>query len=301
MVAKAWSNLLLEFKCSSIGLHRWVIATSCWPAKVVFTDRETGISCDVQMLGWCLKRVRSQKYHPFALMRHLVCCGSTRPQCRFSMPGFLKRLSFRQIWVCQPSVMCLLWHTTGIVCSLSVKNKSQLGLVKKSGERQQCCDNSRVKGVNMRREFHAWQVCRMAPVFSLFTHANEQYADEQTWAQPCLPTAQNWQEACWCGSATSLWIPVCVADSDGFVRDWCFSPCKWGFCYVLSVGYSWCFWQLEHSKVVLFQTVYTLKSPWNCILIASYSLKLHISCSNNVVVGLYVLRNLQVNSKPVEY
>lgn len=30
----------------------------------------------------------------------------------------------------------------------------------------------------------------MAPVFSLFTHANEQDADEQTWAQPPLPAAQ---------------------------------------------------------------------------------------------------------------
>lgn len=42
------------------------------------------------------------------------------------------------------------------------------------------------KGVNTRRKFHAWRVCRMAPVFSLFTHTNEQYADEQTWAGPRL-------------------------------------------------------------------------------------------------------------------
>ena len=28
------------------------------------------------------------------------------------------------------------------------------------------------------------KLCRMAAVFSLFTHANEQYADEQTWARP---------------------------------------------------------------------------------------------------------------------
>lgn len=54
-----------------------------------------------------------------------------------------------------------------------------VGPCQKSGVRQQCCDNPRVKGVNTRREFHAWQVLRMAPVFYLFTHANERYADEQ--------------------------------------------------------------------------------------------------------------------------
>lgn len=157
--------------------------------------------------------VCDQTHHPRALMRHLVCFASTRPQSHLSMQSlsfflFFKALVLRQIFLCQPSVLCLVWHTTGIVCSLSLKNKSQLGPVKKWGEKQQRCDNPRVKGVNMRREFHAWQVCRMAPVFSLFTHANEQYADEQTWAQPRLPAAQNWLEACLCGSTCSLWIPL---------------------------------------------------------------------------------------------
>lgn len=82
------------------------------------------------------------------------------------------------------------------------KKQITLGPCQKSRESQQCCDNPRVKGVNMRREFHAWQVRRMAPVFSLFIHANEQYADEQTWAGPCL-LHKNWQEACWCGSPTT--------------------------------------------------------------------------------------------------
>lgn len=175
--------------------------------------------------------------------------------------------------------MCLLWHTTGIVCSPSLKNKSQLGLVKNQ-ERQQCCDNPRVKGVNMWREFHAWQVRRMASVFSLFTHANEQYADEQTWAQPRLPAAQSWHKACWCGSVTSPQIPlVCCRIWWLFKRLMHFRlqaqslPCT--VSRIFSVFGS--NWNSLSSKLC------SLKSPWNCILIASYLLKLHISCSNTVL------------------
>lgn len=165
-------------------------------------------------------------------MRHRVCCGSTRPQCHFSLHA-AKALVLGQIFLCQPGVLC---DTTEIVCSFSL-SKSQLGLVKKSGERQQRCDNPRVKGVNMRREFHAWRVGRMAPVFSLFTHANEQYADEQTWAQPLLPAAQNWQEACLCGSATFMQIPLCVVVSPGFweIDAFFFFSCQQDFWRVLSV------------------------------------------------------------------
>lgn len=51
-----------------------------------------------------------------------------------------------------------------------------------------CCHKSKAteyclskgKGEKLGREFHAWRVERMAPVFSLFEHANELYADEQT-------------------------------------------------------------------------------------------------------------------------
>lgn len=179
----------------------------CW---VTDSMTHAGTLCDVQMLFLrrCLKSVWSRKYHPFALMRHHVCCGSTRPR----MSHAVKALVLGQIFLCQPGV---LRDTAEFVCSFSL-SKSQLGLVKKSGERQQRCDNPRVKGVNMRREFHAWRVCRMAPVFSLFTHANEQYADEWTWAQPLLPAAQNWQKACLCGLATFMQIPLCVVVSHGF-------------------------------------------------------------------------------------
>lgn len=177
-----------------------IIATSCWPCKGCFRWLAVWCTlafCDVQThSGWCRKCVWSQKYHPLALMRHLVCCWSTQPQCHFSMQGFLKHLSLGKFssasQVCYVSCVVHNWN-----CLFTfAKKQITVGPCQKSGERQQRCDNPRVKGVNMRREFHAWQVCRMAPVFSLFTHANEQYADEQTWAQPRLPAAQNWQEAC---------------------------------------------------------------------------------------------------------
>lgn len=70
---------------------------------------------------------------------------------------------------------------------VDITEQIAVGPCQKSGVWQQCCDNPRVKGVNTRREFHAWRVRRMAPVFYLFTHANEQYADEQIWDQPRLP------------------------------------------------------------------------------------------------------------------
>ncbi len=211
MYATSWSNLLLDFKCCSIGLPScWILQPHAGQAKVVFSDWlctiHSGILCDVQThSGWCLKRVWSQKYHPFALMRHLVCHGTTWPQCHFSMQSFLKHLSLGK-FSCQPSVFCVA-HYWNCLFALT-KKQMAVGPCQKSGERQQRCDNPRVKGVNMRREFHAWQVRRMAPVFSLFTHANEQYADEQTWAQPRLHAAQNWQEVCCCGSATSSRIPL---------------------------------------------------------------------------------------------
>lgn len=124
---------------------------------------------------------------------HTSSVVSTQTQCHFRMQVFfffLKHLSLGKSFLCHPSVLHVLCGTVlELFCSLSLRNKSQLGLVKNQ-ERQQRCDNPRVKGVNTRREFHAWEVCRMAPVFSLFTHANEQYADEQTWAQPRLHAAQ---------------------------------------------------------------------------------------------------------------
>lgn len=135
--------------------------------------------------------------------------GARGPSVTSACKAVLKHLSLGKNFPPPAKwVMRLVWQTTGIVCSPALKNKSQSGLVKNQ-ERQQCCDNPRVKGVNMWREFHAWQVRRMAPVFSLFTHANEQYADEQTWVQPRLPAAQNWHKACCCGSAAYSCIP-CV-------------------------------------------------------------------------------------------
>lgn len=68
------------------------------------------------------------------------------------------------------------------------KSKSQLVPVRNQ-KRHQCCTNPRVKGVNTRREFHAWQVCHMVPVFPMFTHANEHHAYEQTSAPPTYCTA----------------------------------------------------------------------------------------------------------------
>lgn len=187
------------------------IATSCWPSKGCswwLTVIHSGILRDAQSRsGWCLKRVRSQKYHPFALMRHHVCCGTTRTRCHFSMQSFLKHLSLGE-FSSASQVFCVAHYWNCLFAF--TKKQMAVGPCQKSGE-QQRCDNPRVKGVNMRRKFHAWQVCRMAPVFSLFTHANEQYADEQTWAQPRLHAAKkNWQEVCRCGSATSSRFPFCV-------------------------------------------------------------------------------------------
>lgn len=142
-----------------------------------------------------------------ALMRHLVCCGSTLPpslwHARFFFFFFLKHLSLGKFFpsASQLSYVSCVAHSWNCLLAFA-KKQITLGPCQKSRESQQCCDNPRVKGVNMRREFHAWQVRRMAPVFSLFIHANEQYADEQTWAGPCL-LHKNWQEACWCGSLTT--------------------------------------------------------------------------------------------------
>lgn len=116
---------------------------------------------------------------------------------------FLKHLSLGKFFpsASQLSYVSCVAHSWNCLLAFA-KKQITLGPYQKSRESQQCCDNPRVKGVNMRREFHAWQVRRMAPVFSLFIHANEQYADEQTWAGPCL-LHKNWQEACWCGSLTT--------------------------------------------------------------------------------------------------
>lgn len=155
-----------------------------------------------------------------------------------------------------------------------------LGLVKNQ-ERKQRCNNPRVKGVNTRREFHAWQVCRMAPVFSLFTHANEQYADEQTWAQPRLPAAQNWQEACLCGSTTSSRIPlVCCSfwwlfDGLSLASEISAMYCQYS---------SWCFWQQVKTQNSFASKLCSLQCPHKItFLITSYSLKLLISCSNAIL------------------
>lgn len=170
-------------------------------------------------------------------MRHLVCCGSTLPPSLWHARFFLKHLSLGKFFpLCQPVELCVL---CGTLLELFAKKQITLGPCQKSRESQQCCDNPRVKGVNMRREFHAWQVRRMAPVFSLFIHANEQYADEQTWAGPCL-LHKNWQEACWCGSPTTSRISrVCCTFWWLFMWERLF-PGKWGFCHVLS-DYSWWF------------------------------------------------------------
>lgn len=123
--------------------------------------------------------------------------------CKVFFFFFLKHLSLGKFFpsASQLSYVSCVAHSWNCLLAFA-KKQITLGPYQKSRESQQCCDNPRVKGVNMRREFHAWQVRRMAPVFSLFIHANEQYADEQTWAGPCL-LHKNWQEACWCGSLTT--------------------------------------------------------------------------------------------------
>lgn len=123
--------------------------------------------------------------------------------CKVFFVFFLKHLSLGKFFpsASQLSYVSCVAHSWNCLLAFA-KKQITLGPYQKSRESQQCCDNPRVKGVNMRREFHAWQVRRMAPVFSLFIHANEQYADEQTWAGPCL-LHKNWQEACWCGSLTT--------------------------------------------------------------------------------------------------
>lgn len=161
---------------------------------------------------------------------------------------FLKHLSLGKFFpsASQLSYVSCVAHSWNCLLAFA-KKQITLGPCQKSRESQQCCDNPRVKGVNMRREFHAWQVRRMAPVFSLFIHANEQYADEQTWAGPCL-LHKNWQKACWCGSLTTSRIScVCVVLSDDFLCERLF-PGKWGFCHVLS-DYSW--WVLAAVTVSL--------------------------------------------------
>lgn len=165
------------------------------------------ILCDVLTdSGWCLVW-SPQKYHPLLWCDTLSVVGVHCPH-HFGMQGFflfffLKHLSLGKFFpsASQLSYVSCVAHSWNCLLAFA-KKQITLGPCQKSRESQQCCDNPRVKGVNMRREFHAWQVRRMAPVFSLFIHANEQYADEQTWAGPCL-LHKNWQEACWCGSLTT--------------------------------------------------------------------------------------------------
>lgn len=194
--------------------------------------------------------------------------------------GFFKALVLGQIFLCQPSVLCGTLLEL-FVCFLQ-KNKSQLGLVK--NQRQQRCDNPRVKGVNMRREFHAWQVCRMAPVFSLFTHANEQYADEQTWAQPRLPAAQNWQKACCVAPLPPHWSLLCVAVSGGFYESDALVLCTVSRLFMVSLAAT--VTQRKISSILFIPKSREIASY-------SYSLKLHMLVKHSIVVDLSVVRNLQ--------
>lgn len=89
----------------------------------------------------------------------------------------------------------------------------------------------------------------MAPVFSLFTHANEQYADEQTWAQPGLPAAPDCQK-----SHVALppphWVPLSMNLNtliiDAYFID---NPC------MLRVDYSW-------SDVVILMLILKSEAPF---------------------------------------
>lgn len=166
-------------------------------AMVIFGNYLTQtISCDIRCTQDALRVCDHRNIIPLSV-------ESTWSLCHFCMQGFLRHLSLGRV----SNASCVV-HYWNCLFTFSKKINITVWPCQKSGERQQRCDNPRVKGVNMRREFHAWQVRRMAPVFSLFTHANEQYADEQTWSQPRLPAAQNWQEACWCGSPISSWSPL---------------------------------------------------------------------------------------------
>lgn len=201
---------------------------------------------------------------------------------------FLKHLSLGK-FPSASQVLCVLYGTL-LELFVGFHKKTNHSWACQKWERQPRCDNPRVKGVNMRREFHAWQVCRMAPVFSLFTHANEQYADEQTWAQPRLPATQNWLDACLCCCVSSSRIPLVCCSLMAF-KEFVFL-CKHDFC-VLSEDYTWCFWQqLKHRKQFLFQSVHSevpLKWYFDSILLP----KFHISCfKDNIALNLNVVKNI---------
>lgn len=176
-------QLLDEWHCYlMLPRQRLFSVTDCMMHSGILFDIQTHSGWWPEVCVW------SQKCHPYTPRLLWVHRRSVTSECKSFF--FFKHLSLGKSFLCHPSVLHVLCGTVlELFCSLSLRNKSQLGLVKNQ-ERQQRCDNPRVKGVNTRREFHAWEVCRMAPVFSLFTHANEQYADEQTWAQPRLHAAQ---------------------------------------------------------------------------------------------------------------
>lgn len=235
-------------------------------AKVVFCDwfcmTHFVILRDVLTdSGWCLKGLwSSQKYPPLLWCDILSVVGVHCPH-HFGMQGFLKHLSLGKFLppASQLSYASCVAHFWNCLLAFT-KKQITLGPCQKSGESQQCCDNPRVKGVNMRREFHAWQVRRMAPVFSLFTHANEQYADEQTWAGLCLLHKAG-RKLVGVAPLPPLESLVCCTFWWLFTREafpWQvrFLPC------IISL-FTVFFWQQQEQ--FLFQAVFALKSLWNYI------------------------------------
>lgn len=174
------------------------------------------------------------------------------------------------LWSNSPWANCVLFFTLLKLFVRVYWKQITVGVLSKSGERH-CCNNSRVKGVNMRREFHAWQVRHMAPVFLLFTRANE-----QTWAQPCLPAALNWQGACLCVSHLPLQGSPCVIISHGCSKAILFLG-WWGFSQTLSTLLM--FVAANGTQFLLETALVPMKLHWN----ASCSHKLPFSCSKMIL------------------
>lgn len=188
-----------------------IITTSCWPGKGCFFPWLAAY--DILAFYVTFTRTRGDALNVCAHRNTIpLLWWDTLSVVEYTAPlslqhaRSLKHLSLGKF--SSASQVSYVSYVSLLVLFAFTTKQIAVGPCQKSGERQQCCDNPRVKGVNMWREFHAWQVRHMASVFSLFTHANEQYADEQTWAQPRLPAAQNWHKACWCGSATSSRISL---------------------------------------------------------------------------------------------
>lgn len=92
--ASVWLN---EYPCSLIAARKRLFLTAC----------HTGASCDTKTPSrLCRQREWSHARRPVALLRHLICYGSTQPQCRFAMQGSSNNSSSGRILLHQQSDLC---------------------------------------------------------------------------------------------------------------------------------------------------------------------------------------------------